>query len=673
MDFMSSIILLSYLMSSGTLTGKTRSSELLEEQSFFSGSYVQTHSYDDGQNIDLGGQNTGDIISFDLNSRSHASFGPCLSESDIDANDFYSPVFDGYEFKRYRDGKYDQFILDEETMDGVAWGPKESPSNSTCKIRVYYHDISHNGSLVTLMYDFTGFLVGDSLLMTAAHGLYRDVTVGDYDDGIDNKYIPGKVEVYGAIGMADTWGPSYTYYAKGTKVFFPSSYATYRSFADDWALLRLDTPLGRELSYRKLSLAQMDLSEDYRIIGYPSFNQFHIRMDVSAANYVVDSTRPMIEYNVSSQDGMSGSPFYSSHDETTSTEVGSDGHSYLATRSTFGMHVCTNVERTTSYAITFDSQIIDLVDTLNSKYEKSFDAIQFSELDYSGQLLGETSVSVGGGYECKIHTEGASLIGGRLAMRPGSSVSLEFPFPLSSASLFTGRLDYQPDMSVFCGSFDENSDFEDVISPCGGEYSVSAYGLRSINIIYSGPLNGRTTYLDYISFYIDWGFSPSNNSAPQYVQMSDFDGNCVSYAMDGIERLNTGSILPKRSDESVLNRLTDYYPGMLVLGLAKALESEGIRMEPIGKYAVCSPGSYKIAILCDPYRYYHVIRQNDRGAWSHYIIGEGVQCWDSDYNYIAWPDEARMAHAWGSGSGGETHFDLTSFVGYFSVRSVENE
>lgn len=371
MDFMSSIILLSYLMSSGTLTGKTRSSELLEEQSFFSGSYVQTHSYDDGQNIDLGGQNTGDIISFDLNSRSHASFGPCLSESDIDANDFYSPVFDGYEFK--------------------------------------------------------------------------------------------------------------------------------------------------------------------------------------------------------------------------------------------------------------------------------------------------------------IHTEGASLIGGRLAMRPGSSVSLEFPFPLSSASLFTGRLDYQPDMSVFCGSFDENSDFEDVISPCGGEYSVSAYGLRSINIIYSGPLNGRTTYLDYISFYIDWGFSPSNNSAPQYVQMSDFDGNCVSYAMDGIERLNTGSILPKRSDESVLNRLTDYYPGMLVLGLAKALESEGIRMEPIGKYAVCSPGSYKIAILCDPYRYYHVIRHNDRGAWSHYIIGEGVQCWDSDYNYIAWPDEARMAHAWGSGSGGETHFDLTSFVGYFSVRSVENE
>lgn len=32
-------------------------SESLVEQSFFSGSYVQTHDYDGGQEVDLGGQN----------------------------------------------------------------------------------------------------------------------------------------------------------------------------------------------------------------------------------------------------------------------------------------------------------------------------------------------------------------------------------------------------------------------------------------------------------------------------------------------------------------------------------------------------------------------------------------------------------------------------------------
>lgn len=671
MNFISSIILLSYLMSSGALTGKTRSSELLEEQSFFSGSYVQTHSYDDGQNVDLGGLNTGDIISFDLNARTHAVLGPSLSETDVDANDLYSPAFDGYEFRKYDDSKYDAYVIDQDNMNGVAWGPKESPSNSTCKIRAYYHDISHNGGRVTLMYDFTGFLVGDSLLMTAAHGLYRDVTVGDYDDGIDNKYIPGKVEVYGAIGMADTWGPSYAYYAKGTKVFFPSSYAAYRSFADDWALLRLDTPLGRELSYRKLSITPMDLSGDYRIIGYPSFNQFHIRMDVSAADYVVDSTRPMIEYNVSSQDGMSGSPFYSSHDETTRTEVGSDGHSYLATRSTFGMHVCTNVERTTSYAITFDSQIIGLVDSLNLKYRNASDSVWFHDL--YGQTLEDAFLQIGGGYGCKVRAQRCSVSAGRLALSQGSSVSLEFPFPLYSISFFANRPMYNPNLTISCHSYDEVCDYESVVEPNQGVYEVSTSGLRSIDINYEDATSGQIIYMDCASFDIDWNFNRINYSAPYYDEDANPSGNCVAYAIEGLERSNSGSVLPKRANGTTLNRLTDYYPGMLIAGLTKALESEGIRMEPIGKYELCQPGSYKIAVICDPYRYYHVLRENSTDTWSHFLIGEGVRKWDSDYASIGWPDEARMLHQYGNGDHTETYFDLTSFLGYFSIRSIAND
>ena len=43
----------------------------LEEQSFFSGTYEQTHTYGDGQSVDLGNQSTGGIVYFGLQSRNH--------------------------------------------------------------------------------------------------------------------------------------------------------------------------------------------------------------------------------------------------------------------------------------------------------------------------------------------------------------------------------------------------------------------------------------------------------------------------------------------------------------------------------------------------------------------------------------------------------------------------
>ena len=147
---------------------------LLEEQSFYFGHYTQTHNYGDENIVDFGGQGTGNIMAFDLNSRSYQLFGSSISDSDILENELYSPDFKDYEFIKYDETRYDDYIThfgNDITIDGEQWGPKESPSNSTCKIRAYYHNISHNNGLVTLMYDFTGFLVGDSLLMTAAHGL----------------------------------------------------------------------------------------------------------------------------------------------------------------------------------------------------------------------------------------------------------------------------------------------------------------------------------------------------------------------------------------------------------------------------------------------------------------------------------------------------------------------
>lgn len=646
----------------------------LEEQSFFSGRYNQTHVYGDGQSVDLGGQNTGNILSFDLESRTCLSFGPSVSESEIMANNFYSPVFNDYEFKEYSEIRYDDFVIgtgDDAIMNGVAWGPKESPSNSTCKIRAYYHDISFNGALVTLMYDFTGFLVGDSLLMTAAHGLYRDVTVGEFDDEIDNKYIPGKVEVYGAIGMADAWGSSYCYYSKGTAIFLPSSYVSYRNFADDWALMRLDKPLGRELSYRKLSTTPMDLSGDYRIIGYPSLNQFHLRMEVSSADYIVDSTRPMIEYSISSVDGMSGSPFYSADDVTFNIETGSDGRSYLASRAAYGMHVCSNSNHTIAYAITFSTQIIELVDSLNARYKPASDVLLFLEL--TGQDLGDASIELGGGYECNFCAQGCSISNNKLVLNENSSFSIEFPFPLSEISLVAESSNALPSLNAYSHSYDENYEYQSEIVPSNGRYTISGYGMCSIDITFNGPGYGENVYMISASITINWDFRVDNYFAPQYAPLSSFNGNCVSYAVEGIDHTNSGSILPRRNDGSTLNRLTDFYPGKVITGLKKALESENIELKRVGKYDICASDSYKIAIVCDPYRYYHVLRQNRMGAWSHYLIGEGVQCQDYDETFINWPDEARIVHAATNVSGSETHFDVSSFIGYFSIRSTAND
>lgn len=96
-------------------------------------------------------------------------------------------------------------------------------------------------------------------------------------------------------------------------------------------------------------------------------------------------------------------------------------------------------------------------------------------------------------------------------------------------------------------------------------------------------------------------------------------------------------------------------------------------MTEIGKYDTCEEGSYKIAIVCDPYHYYHVLRLNYGGSWSHYIIGDGRSTYDSCGTFITDPNNAKFLKTNNNQSGQETPFDATSFIGYFSVRSLIDE
>lgn len=657
--------------SSYIITNKSSINENLIEQSCFAGYYTQNHIYGDGDAVEQG--TYASIVNvFDLSTRDYVNEYD-LSDDELIENGFYSRDFHDYEFINYSESKY-QSIIDGDNINGAMWGPKDSYVNSTCKIRAYYHDIEYNSDLVTVMFDFTGFLVGDSLLMTAAHGLYRDVTVDMFDDEIDNKYFPGKVEVYGAIGLSDTWGSSYEYYAKATTVLICSSYMTYRTPGYDWALLRLDRPLGRELSFRKLAAPTSNFNDCW-IIGYPAMNQFHLRLSAENTSYTFDSTRPIYEYSISAFDGMSGSPFYI--EDTTSIKYDYQGKPYLASRAVYGMHVCSSTDYSVGYAITFSNDIVNLVDSLNEHCRPTSLELSFSDLN--NQNLEEVHITLLGEYDCKINANGCSIYNGSLVLAPytnnASYISIGFPFPVSDLKIIANNgQQVLPNLNVELTYFDDSENNSSSIQPYNNNYNVYGTYIKDMSVFNIGNQN---LIISNLEFDVEWDYIPHSMSAPSY-SLGNFDENttgenCVSYALLGISNFAGGAVLPKNSAGNELNLSTDLFPGRIISGLKRSLLAINVEMTEIGKYDICEENSYKVAIVCDPYHYYHVIRQNNGGSWSHYVVGSESTTNDSCNMFINIPSNASFFKTHNGQTGQETSFDATTFVGYFSVRSLIDE
>lgn len=178
------------------------------EQSCFSGFYFQDKVYDGGSEFAIPSEMT-DIVCYSFGQRQIYMIG---GENGVELSSVYSPDYLNYEKDDFEWDSYE--IGDNGLIDIQQQGPKDQNFASTCKIRAYYHNIPFYGALVTAMYDFTGFLVGDDTLLTCAHGLWLDATSGILDDGVRNMFFPGRVEIYGAIGLGDQWGKNYKYYAK---------------------------------------------------------------------------------------------------------------------------------------------------------------------------------------------------------------------------------------------------------------------------------------------------------------------------------------------------------------------------------------------------------------------------------------------------------------------------
>lgn len=669
-----------------------------EEQSCFAGFYFQDKKYEGGDPFSLPLGMTS-LVRYSIGASGITTIG---GEGGLSLSDLYSPDYLDYEPNEF---EWDSYTVNNGQIDSQEKGPKDPFFASTCKIRAYYHNISLFGTLVTAMYDFTGFLVGDDTLLTCAHGLWLDATSGILDDGINNKYFPGRIEVYGAIGLGDQWGKDYPYYAKATDIYLRSQYLTGRSFGDDWAVLRLDRPIGKDLGHRVLTPFS-DPAPRYEMIGYPTFNQSHgcTQVDGLLRNFM-DGT---VRYSAQSLDGMSGSPIYNSNIQNNVYSIST--HRFDEHRVTYAMHLGYGSSTGAGIGVWLSPEIRELVNELNKKYRPSSVQLNFDNL-LGTTNEGEYSLRFSEEYRAKVIPTNASAAGREAAFRSGASVlSVEFDFPVSRVSF-----EFQANPASASSKFDVRArDFYgNQESIAIGDWRTGSSQWKTISVAFPSIMK-RVSFtfanLPYpfeasewarirnISFEASWERIPPSVDAPQFDEheMDPFswvrnpDENCATYAVQrhmdfrGLCQTNHNysghgqhsGIVPGFISGTYLPREK---PFALRLNSLKAdFRALGIGFRAASKYAPCSAGWFKIAIMTDLSGYYHFLRENSDGVWSHYFKGYDIYRVDSLGNAITdpgnavivslGPNEATNANPRGNYLPvGSEVFDTLSLFGYFAV------
>ncbi|MBR6765172.1 MAG: hypothetical protein IKM06_01675 [Clostridia bacterium] len=103
--------------------------------------------------------------------------------------------------------------------------------------------------------------------------------------------------------------------------------------------------------------------------------------------------------------------------------------------------------------------------------------------------------------------------------------------------------------------------------------------------------------------------------------------------------------------------------------LYNQLNGTNLIFEEVGRYEVCPPGTYKIAIVLDPFVSgdYHFYRQDSNGYWSHKTGFGPIANVDASNNLILDPYYAdRTYYDYSTGSP-VIYADYSEFVGYFAV------
>lgn len=155
-----------------------------------------------------------------------------------------------------------------------------------------------NGSV----YVGTGFLVSDNLVLTAGHCLI-------------NKDMGKAVSIKFKAGLM--FDGSYLASANATRCYLPSPWEDSFDSNWDWALLRLDKPLGSSLGYFNLKVASNPVGMSIDIPGYPAkydtngTGVLNNQTLVYGWGNVTDCTAYRLLYTADTMGGMSGSPIMS--------------------------------------------------------------------------------------------------------------------------------------------------------------------------------------------------------------------------------------------------------------------------------------------------------------------------------------------------------------------------
>ena len=134
--------------------------------------------------------------------------------------------------------------------------PKSWPYLATVKViaeynYIYNYDLNIYETRRSLG---TGFLLGKTLLMTAGHIVYTDMTssyedstgntVTKYDDGIYNPSFPDSIKIFAGLNGTNEEHTPYLYYSEAIEIHIRKNYFENPSFNHDWAAIELDRDLG---------------------------------------------------------------------------------------------------------------------------------------------------------------------------------------------------------------------------------------------------------------------------------------------------------------------------------------------------------------------------------------------------------------------------------------------
>ena len=192
--------------------------------------------------------------------------------------------------------------------------PKVSPYYTTGKIEAVWTGVKNNknGNYYDIIFTGTGSMQGPNLLVTASHCVYDDVTVGDFDDGIDNPTFPDSLKYY--PGLNGTSDKINCIVVTASKITIDRKYFEDLSIEHDWAAVELSTDIGYTTGWNgKMSNWYV---KDHAVssFGYPGDKNEDMWLTNGS---VTGKTDYIYKTNLDIVSGQSGSPLFTDWDSGT--------------------------------------------------------------------------------------------------------------------------------------------------------------------------------------------------------------------------------------------------------------------------------------------------------------------------------------------------------------------